>query len=91
MFGESWESTNLYWARLTDEMGYSPVVLNMLVPVLTRHMIAKIFATDLEDWPALLRAMQETGQDFKQGKIAAIPPANTTPVSALTSPVGSAQ
>ncbi len=91
MFGESWESSNLYWARLTDEMGYSPVVLNMLVPVLTRHMIAKIFATDLEDWPALLRAMQETGQDFRQGKIAAIPPANAIPVSALTSPVGSAQ
>ena len=28
LFGESWDSTNLYWARLADEMGYSPVMLN---------------------------------------------------------------
>jgi hypothetical protein len=58
LFGESWESSNLYWARLADEMGYSPVMLNILAPMLTRHMTAKIFATDLEDWPALLRAME---------------------------------
>ncbi|QNI33457.1 hypothetical protein H7849_05775 [Alloacidobacterium dinghuense] len=69
LFGESWESSNLYWARLADEMGYSPVMLNMLAPQLTRYMTAKIFATDLEDWPALLRAMQETGDAFRQGKI----------------------
>lgn len=69
LFGERWESGNLYWARLADQMGYSPVMLNRLVPELTRHMVAKIFATDLEDWPAVLRAMQETGEDFKQGKI----------------------
>lgn len=71
LFGESWESTNLYWARLADEMGYSPVMLNVLAPQLTRYMTAKIFATDLEDWPALLRAMQETGDAFRQGKIVA--------------------
>src|SRR5437667_67076 len=53
LFGESWESSNLYWARLADELGYSPVMLNRLVPELTRHMTAKIFATDLEDWPAM--------------------------------------
>ena len=69
-----WESGNLYWARLADEMGYSPVMLNRLVPELTRHMIAKIFATDMEDWPALLRAMQETGEEFRQGKIVLLPP-----------------
>jgi hypothetical protein len=51
-------------------MGYSPVVLNRLVPQLTRRMIEKIFATDFEDWPAILRAMQETGEEFRQGKIA---------------------
>jgi hypothetical protein len=32
-------------------------------------MVAKIFATDFEDWPALLRAMRETGDEFRQGKI----------------------
>ena len=66
---ESWDSNNLYWARLADEKGYSPVVLNRLVPELTRRMVEKIFATDLEDWPAILRAMRETGEEFRQGKI----------------------
>jgi hypothetical protein len=66
---ESWDSTNLYWARLADEKGYSPVTLNHLVPQLTRHMVEKIFATDFEDWPAILRAMHETGEDFRQGKL----------------------
>jgi hypothetical protein len=70
LFGESWESTNLYWARLADEMGYSPVMLNLLVPELTRQMIVNIFATNIDDWPALLRAMKETGDEFRQGRIA---------------------
>jgi hypothetical protein len=69
LFGESWESSNLYWARLADEMGYSPVMLNVLVPDLTRHMVANIFGTMVDDWPALLRAMQETGDQFRQGRI----------------------
>ncbi len=66
---ESWDSPNLYWARLADEAGYSPVMLNHLVPELTRLMVRKIFATDLEDWPALLRAMHEAGDDFRHGKL----------------------
>jgi hypothetical protein len=31
-------------------------------------MVEKIFATDFEDWPALLRAVRETGEEFRQGK-----------------------
>ena len=58
---ESWDSPNLYWARLADERGYSPVMLNHLVPELTRMMVERIFATEFEDWPALLRAMHEAG------------------------------
>ena len=73
LFGESWESGNLYWARLADELGYSPAALNSLVPELTRRMITNIFATEIEDWPAVLRAMQETGEEFRQGKIASLP------------------
>lgn len=73
LFGESWESSNLYWARLADEKGFEPAALNRLVPELTRRMTAKIFATDLEDWPALERAMQETGEEFRQGKVAPLP------------------
>jgi hypothetical protein len=69
LLAESWESNNLYWARLADEKGYSPVMLNLLVPTLTRHMIANIFASNIDDWPALLRAMEETGNEFRQGKI----------------------
>ena len=44
-------------------------MLNRLVPELTRVMIEKIFATDHEDWPALLRAMHETGAEFREGKL----------------------
>jgi hypothetical protein len=70
LLAESWDSSNLYWARLADEKGYSPVMLNRLVPALTHRMVEKIFATDFEDWPAMLRAMRETGEEFRQGKIA---------------------
>jgi hypothetical protein len=79
LFGESWDSNNLYWARLADEMGYSPAALNQLVPELTRRMISKIFATDLEDWSAVQRAMQETGDEFRQGKVALQSVASDTP------------
>jgi hypothetical protein len=66
---ESWDSPNLYWARLADEGGYSPVMLNHYVPQLTRMMVEKIFATDFEDWAELLRAMHETGAEFREGKV----------------------
>ena len=70
LFGESWESSNLYWARLADDMDYSPVMLNLLVPELTRQMVTRIFATNIDDWPAILRAMKQTGEEFERGKIA---------------------
>jgi hypothetical protein len=70
LFGESWESGNLYWARLADEKGYSPAALNVLIPELTRQMVANISATSIDDWPALRRAMDQTGEQFRQGKIA---------------------
>jgi hypothetical protein len=70
LFSESWESNNLYWARLADEKGVAPSMLNVLIPELTRQMIANISATSIDDWPALLRAMDETGEQFRQGKIA---------------------
>jgi hypothetical protein len=79
LLAESWDSNNLYWARLVDEQGYSPVMLNRLVPELTRRMVEKIFATDMEDWPALLRAARETGEEFRNGKMA--PLSNSSPAS----------
>ncbi|MGA7169319.1 MAG: hypothetical protein WCA99_21675 [Candidatus Sulfotelmatobacter sp.] len=75
---ESWDSPNLYWARLADETGQSAVALNRLVPQLTRRMVEKISATDFEDWPALLRAMHETGEDFQKGKMALLFNSSTT-------------
>jgi hypothetical protein len=79
LMAESWDSPNLYWARLADEMNYSPVVLNRLVPELTRRMVERIFATDTEDWSAVLRAMQETGEEFRNGKIATLSTISATP------------
>jgi hypothetical protein len=79
LMAESWDSNNLYWARLADEMGYSPEMLNRLVPQLTRRMVERTFATHLEDWPAVLRAMRETGEEFKQGKNAALSKSSPNP------------
>ncbi len=79
LLAESWDSNTLYWARLADEMGYSPVMLNVLAPELTRRMVGKIFATYLEDWAALLRALRQTGQEFREGKIASLPKSHTVP------------
>jgi hypothetical protein len=80
LLAESWDSGNLYWARLADETGQSPTSLHRLVPDLTHRMIERIFATEFEDWPAILRAMRETGDDFRQGKITnGVQASNTVP------------
>jgi hypothetical protein len=79
LLAESWDSGNLYWARLADEMHVTPVMLNRLVPNLTRRMVEKIFATDFEDLPALTRAMQETGDEFRHRKVDAALPATSAP------------
>jgi hypothetical protein len=47
-------------------------MLNRLVPELTRHMIGEIFATNIEDWPAIQRAMRATGDDFRGNRIASL-------------------
>ncbi len=69
LMAESWESSNLYWARLADEKGLPPEDLHQLVPALTRRMAENIFATDLDDWPALARALLETGAEFRADKL----------------------
>lgn len=58
VLAESWESTNLYWAALADEAHLEPAYLNLRVPEWTQQAIERIFATHLEDWPALLRSMR---------------------------------
>ena len=79
MLAESWESNNLYFARLADEMGYTPAMLNRMIPDLTRRMVEKIFATHPDDWVAMLRAMHETGDEVRGGKLALAQPSGTTP------------
>jgi hypothetical protein len=41
-------------------------------------MIEKIFASEFEDWPAILRAMHEAGDDFRQGKMAEVQVSSTS-------------
>jgi hypothetical protein len=78
LLAETWDSNNLYWARLAYEKNYSPALLNTLVPQLTHRMVEKIFATDFEDWPALLRALHEAGDEFRRGQVAQAPAGTTT-------------
>lgn len=73
LLAESWESNNLYWARLADEKGLPPESLNQVVPALTRRMAEDIFATDLDDWPALGRALRQAGDEFLDGKVQSLP------------------
>jgi hypothetical protein len=66
ILAESWESTNLYWAGLADELHLSPSRLNLLVPEWTQKSLERIFATHLDDWPALLRSMRIVGDRYRE-------------------------
>ncbi len=65
ILAESWESTNLYWAALADEIHAPPSQLNVLIPEWTRQTVEQIFATHLEDWPAVLRSLRHVGEDVR--------------------------
>jgi hypothetical protein len=65
IMAESWESNTLYWAALADEMHLSPGQLNLLIPEWTRQTVERIFATHLEDWPAVLRSLRNVGEDIR--------------------------
>ncbi len=66
ILAESWESSNIYYAALADELGMKPSELNLQVPQWTKLTVEKIFATHLEDWPALLRSLRLLGQEVRQ-------------------------
>ena len=68
LFGESWESSNLYWARLADEKGYPPVMLNVLVPELTHRMVANISATRWTTGRPCSAPWKQTGNGVQAGK-----------------------
>jgi hypothetical protein len=66
ILAESWESSNIYFASLADELGIAPSELNIRMPDWTKLTVEKIFATHLEDWPALLRSLRLVGEEMRQ-------------------------
>ena len=62
IMAESWESSILFYASLADELQIDPGRLAISVPEWTQHTVQRIFATHLEDWPALLRALSVVGE-----------------------------
>jgi hypothetical protein len=65
IMAESWESNTLYWAALADEMHLSPASLNVRIPEWTQKLVEQIFASHLEDWPALLKSLRAVGEDVR--------------------------
>ena len=61
ILAESWESNLLFYGALADEIHATPAELNVLVPEWTKQTVQAIFATHLEDWPALLRSLRTVG------------------------------
>lgn len=66
ILAESWESNLLYYAALADQLSLPPAELNVLVPDWTRQTVERIFATNLEDWPALLRSLRLVGDAVRE-------------------------
>jgi hypothetical protein len=65
IMAESWESNTLFWAGLADELHATPSQLNLLIPEWTQQVVERIFASHLEDWPALLRSLRVVGDDIR--------------------------
>ena len=65
IMAESWESNTLYWAALADEVHLPPSQLNVLIPEWTQRVVERIFASHLEDWPALLKSLRIVGEDVR--------------------------
>ena len=68
IMAESWESNTLYWASIADEMHVTPSQLNVAIPQWTEKVVERIFASHLEDWPALLKSLRTVGEDVRAGK-----------------------
>jgi hypothetical protein len=71
ILAESWESNTLYWAALADEMNLPPSGLNLKIPEWTGMLAERIFASHLEDWPAVLQALRTVGAEVRGGQRAA--------------------
>jgi len=65
IMAESWESNTLYFVALADELSLSPAQLNVRIPEWTRQLVEHIFASHLEDWPALLKSLRTVGDEVR--------------------------
>jgi hypothetical protein len=72
IMAESWESNTLYWAALADEVAIPPSQLNVLIPEWTQKLVERIFASHLEDWPALLKSLRGVGDEVRARSRAAL-------------------
>jgi hypothetical protein len=81
ILAESWESNALYWAALADETNVQPSQLNVRIPEWTEKLVEHIFASHLEDWPAVLRSLRAVGDEVRaktrQAAVAQAPPQPT--------------
>ena len=66
ILAETWESNNLYYAALADQAGIPVSQLDAYVPEWNKLVVENIFATHLEDWPALLRSLHVVGNNVIQ-------------------------
>jgi len=65
IMAESWEASTLYYVAVADEVHMNPDRLNVAIPEWTQLTVERIFATHLEDWPALLRSLRTVGDDVR--------------------------
>ena len=72
IMAESWESNTLYWAALADELALRPAELNVRIPEWTQRLVEHIFASHLEDWPAVLKSLRLVGDDVRAKTRAAL-------------------
>ena len=72
IMAESWESNTLYWVALADELSMPPAELNVRIPEWTQKLVEQIFASHLEDWPALLKSLRVVGDDVRARSRAAM-------------------
>jgi len=79
ILAETWESDNLYYAALADQAGIPMDRLSAYVRLWNQATVENIFATNLEDWPALLRSLHSVGDRVLQHPSAG--QANRTEVS----------
>ncbi len=77
IMAESWESNLLYWADVGDAIGARPAQLNVLVPDWTQKVVERIFASHLEDWPALLKSLRSVGDEVRGQNVPAGVPDKT--------------